>query len=177
MFPPLSTCKRSLIISFFWGMGQLTKGTILSDIWGRSRWQGQADVKYLVDKFANLGKFHPAWPRDKSWGGRKRQRIVWAGNWNAVSLAKRMQTMGCGKRKIRTFQPVMWCTTYIPHNTIMPYNDKLHKSNNEIFLYYTMFYFQTIPCNSALLRDYIFQCSASIPLCSYRISGHPRIVS
>ena len=32
-------------------------------------------------------------------------------------------------------------------------------------------------CNSALLRDYIFQCSASIPLCSYRISGHPRIVS
>ena len=51
-------------------------------------------------------------------GGRKRQRIVWAGNWNAVSLAKRMQTMGCGKRKIRTFQPVMWCRTYIPHNTI-----------------------------------------------------------
>ena len=177
MFPHLSTCKRSLIISFFWGMGQLTKGTILSDIWGRSRWQGQADVKYLVDKFANLGKFHPAWPRDKSWGEEKGRGLFELETGMPFLWRRECKQWDVGSGKSARFN--LWCGVQRTFHTTLscPTTKKLHKSNNESFLYYTMFYFQTIPCNSALLRDYIFQCSASIPLCSYRISGHPRIVS
>ena len=77
-------------------------GAILLEIWAASRWQGQPNVKYAVDKFANFWTFHPG-AGGQNFEGRKKTGIVWAGNWNAVSPVRRVGTMGCGKRKIRCF--------------------------------------------------------------------------
>ena len=174
MFPHLSTCKRSLIISFFGGMGQLTKGTILSDIWGRSRWQGQADVKYLVDKFANLGKFHPAWPRDKSWGEEKGRGLFELETGMPFLWRRECKQWDVGSGKSARFN--LWCGVQRTFHTTLSCPTTTNYTNQ------TTKFFCTTPCFTfrpyhATARYYGTTFSNALPLSHFVPIGYPDILA
>ena len=169
-----STCKRSLIISFLGGMGQLAKGAILSDVWGSSRWQGQADVKYLVDKFANLGKFHPAWPRDKSWGEEKGRGLFELETGMPFLWRRECKQWDVGSGKSARFN--LWCGVERTFHTTLSWPTTTNNTNQTTKVFCTTPCFTFRPYN-ATAHYYGTTFSNALPLPHFVPIGYPDILA
>ena len=170
--PASKHLQKILNYQFFSGMGQLAKGTILSDIWGRSRWQGQADVKYLVDKFANLGKFHPAWPRDKSWGEEKGRGLFELETGMPFLWRRECKQWDVGSGKSARFN--LWCGVQRTFHTTLSCPTTTNYTNQ------TMKFFCTTPCFT--FRPYqatarYYGTTLFPMLCLYPTIGYPDILA
>ena len=157
-------------------MGQLAKGTILSDIWGRSRWQGQADVKYLVDKFANLGKFHPAWPRDKSWGEEKGRGLFQLETGMPFLWRRECKQWDVGSGKSARFNlcDVVYNVHSKQHYYALPRQITQIKQRKFSVLHHVLLSDHTMQQRATTGLHFPMLCLC--PTLFYRISGHPRIV-
>ena len=166
--------QKILNYQFFFGMGRLAKGAILSDIWGRSRWQGQADVKYLVDKFANLGKFHPAWPRDKSWGEEKGRGLFELETGMPFLWRRECKQWDVGSGKSARFN--LWCGVQRTFHTTLSCPTTTNYTNQ------TTKVFCTTPCFTfrpyhATARYYGTTFSNALPLSHFVPIGYPDILA